>query len=579
VRRALFGICLSALACGPPSGSPPDAVESAVPQAAPAGAGWFTDVAGESGLHFVHDAGRTPEKHLPETMGGGAVLADLDGDDDLDVYLVQSGPLPGQPAPDGRPTNRLFLNDGGGRFRDATAECGDAAHDGYGQGVAAGDVDGDGDLDLYVTNLGPDVLLLNDGRGRFEEATARAGLGDDRWTTAAALFDADNDGDPDLYVTGYVQVDLEHPLWCGDRRPGHRSYCHPDVYPGLPPRFWRNLGDGTFVEATEPAGLAVDPRHPGKGLGAIASDLDLDGDLDLYVANDSVENRLWINQGDGTFTDGTLLSGTGVDSQGRTEAGMGLATGDVDGDLDVDLFVTNFDDESNTLYRNDGDGFFTDVTVASGLEGPSRLPVGFGTVLEDLDDDGDLDLAVANGHIIDNIELYHDGKTWKQFAQLFRNDGGGRFEELTSRSGDLGREPLVGRGLAAGDIDDDGDLDLLLTQCGGPALLLRNNGGPDGGPAGGSVTLRGLPPGTRVEARLEAGGSLLRESGQQSSYLSPWPSEVHLGLGSGALVQLVLTVPGRPPVSIPVSPPARSAVLGFTEEDQRLTLRSRTDRR
>ena len=556
----MLAALLALAGCGDSEASAP-----APPASEAAASGWFVEASHERGLDFVHDAGRTPEKHLPETMGSGAAMADFDGDGDLDLYLVQGGPLPvpGRPPSGERPSNRLFLNDGRARFTDATAASGDGAQRRYGMGAVAGDVDGDGDLDLYLTNFGPDVLLINDGHARFTDRTAAAGLGDDRWTTAATFFDADGDGDLDLYVTGYVQVDLEHPLWCGDRQPGWRSYCHPDAYHGLPARFWRNRGDGTFEEATAAAGLVTEPEHPGKGLGAIAFDADGDGDLDLYQANDSVENRFWLNAGDGTFSDWTLASGTGVDAQGRTEAGMGLATGDVDGDLDLDLVKTNFDDESDTLYRNDGGALFTDVTVAAGLEAPTRLPVGFGVVLDDLDNDGDLDLVVANGHIIDNIELYHDAKTWKQLCQTYANDGTGRFTEVTAQTGALGAERLVGRGLYAGDLDDDGDLDLLLTQNGGPARLYLNQGAPAGRTPGGWAELAGLAPGTQVVATLASGRRLARDVGAQTSYLGCGSGRLHLGLGADRLVQLRLTPPGQPAVEIAIDPPLTHGRLDF----------------
>ncbi len=468
----------------------------------------FVDVTRVSGLTFDHDAGISEERQLPETMGAGAALFDADEDGDLDLYFVQSGPLPREELRSSAPPNELWLNDGSARFRDHTAESGAAAHRGYGMGVCVGDADGDGHEDLYVTNLGPDVLLLGDGTGTFRDGTEAAGLGDARWTAGAIFFDADADGDLDLFVTAYLLVDLDDPLFCGERRPGWRSYCHPDAYPGEQDRFWRNLGDGRFEDQTVAAGFS---DSAGKGLGVIASDFDRDRDLDLYVANDSVENRLWVNEG-GTFVDGTLLSGTGVNGMGMTEAGMGLATGDVDGDGLTDLFVTNFDDESNTLYHNDGEGLFTDVTAASGLEASSRLPVGFGTVLEDLDDDGALDLAVANGHIIHNIELYHDGKRWAQRPLLFRGDGRGGFRDVSSSSGDLCETPRVGRGLYAGDLDGDGDLDLVLTECDGPARVFENQGN-----APQAVRIEGLPSGTAVTFELEGGRSVLREVG-------PWPS-------------------------------------------------------
>lgn len=482
---------------------PPDD-DTQVVQSAP----WFEDATEVLGLDFVHDAGVTPEKHLPETMGAGAAIGDWNGDGAVDVYFVQSGPMP-VPGVDrsDAPPNRLFTGDGAGVFRDATDSSGDAAHTGYGMGVTAGDVDGDGDGDLYVTNFGPDALLLSDGRGAFTNVTSAAGLGDERWTGGASFFDGDGDGDLDLYVVGYVAIDVTDPVWCGDRRDGWRSYCHPDRYEGLADRYWRNRGDGTFEDATEAAGLA---DNRGKGLGVIAGDLDDDGDLDLYVANDSVENKLWRNEGDGTFYDDTLLTGTGVNRNGATEAGMGLAMGDADGDLDFDLLVTNFDDESNTLYRNDGGGLFTDATIPMGLDAESRLPVGFGCAWADFDLDGDLDLAVANGHIIDNIHLYHDGKTWRQPALLFENDG--RRYKTAEAPGDLTATPFVGRGLFAGDLNGDGALDLLLTQCGGAARAFLNRRGPSD-----PVEIRGLAPGSSVRAKRD-GAPILRRFGAATSY-------------------------------------------------------------
>ncbi|MEZ5979364.1 MAG: VCBS repeat-containing protein [Planctomycetota bacterium] len=488
--------------------------------------GWFTDVTEPSGVDFVHVAGFTAERHLPETMGGGGALFDVENDGDLDLYLVQSGPLPipeTAPRPQDAPPNRLFLGDGRGRFEDATARSGAAAHTGYGQGVAVGDVDGDGLQDLYVTNFGPDALLRNAGDARFVDATREAGLGDPRWTVGATFFDADLDGDLDLYVTGYVAIDVLHPEWCGDRRDGWRSYCHPDRYPGLPDVFYLNDGRGHFEIANEKSGLA---DTAGKGLGALPVDYDQDGDLDLYVANDSVENRLWRNRGDATFEDATLESGTGVDVDGMTEAGMGLACGDVDGDLDVDLFVTNYDGESNTLYLGGKDGSFTDGTVRAGMEAASRLPVGFGTVMCDFDLDGDLDVAVANGHIIHNIQLYEDGKTWAQPPALFVNRGDGRFDLAQDELGALGARDEVGRALLAGDLDGDGDEDLVLVTCGGRARVLRNDAG-DGRAA---LVVRDVPPHAAVRVLFDDGGERLLVAGPQPSYAGSSAPDVITGL-------------------------------------------------
>jgi hypothetical protein len=557
MRRVLFGALALLGACGGDSPDPVSRGDSSATRAA--GAPWFVDATEASGVRFVHDAGLSEEKHLPETMGAGGVLFDADEDGDLDLYLLQGGPMRmgGERAgtfvePVGAlPVNRLFLNDGRAHFVDATERSGAAAHTGYAMGATVGDVDGDGHLDLYVTNLGADVLLLGDGRGAFREATKESGLGDERWTSAAMLFDAEGDGDLDLYVTGYVEVDLRRPLWCGERKPGWRSACHPDAYPALQDRLWLNDGRGHFHDATTTHGVA---QSLGKGLGIVPVDVEADGDLDLYIANDSTENFLWLNRGDGTFEDGTLLSGVGVDGRGMTEAGMGLASADVDEDGDFDLFVTNFDDESNTLYRNDGTGLFEDVTLLVGLEAPSRMPVGFGTVFEDFDLDGDLDLAVTNGHIIDNIHLYNDGKTHAQRSQLFENDGAGRFRELRAEAGALGATPFVGRGLYSGDLDGDGDADLVLTQCGGAARVLLNVRG-DGSR---SLVIAGAPPHARVELVGKFGKRVLRASGPQPSYFGACGPDVLSTLGEDELVEIRVRPSGSAEVRVPVDPPIRA---------------------
>jgi hypothetical protein len=512
---------------------------------------WFRDITAASGVDFVHEAGVTGEKHLPETMGGGGALADVDEDGDLDLYLIQSGPmrLAGSRAgtfrePTGRlAANRLFLNDGHAKFRDATKESGDGADTHYGMGVAQGDANGDGHVDFYLTNLGADVLLSGDGHARFRDVTRASGISDESWTTGAVFFDPDDDGDLDLFVTGYVEIDLAKPEWCGDRKPGWRSYCHPDQYKGLPDHYWKNKGDGTFEDATASAGLE---DAAGKGLCAIATDVDGDLDLDLYVANDSTENRLWKNRGDGTFEDATLESGTGLDRYGRTEASMGLASGDVDGDLDLDLFVTGFDDESDTLYENKGAGLFEDTTVQHGLELATRLPVGFGTVLSDFDEDGDLDLAIANGHIIDNIHLYHDAKTHAQRALLYENDGRGHFTDVSATlGGPLTATPFVGRGLLSGDLDGDGDPDLVLTQCGAQAVILENTHG-----SGRSITIGGLPIGARVVVKTSSGRSVVREAGPAPSYLGQCDPSVHMGLGNERAVSITIQRRGQPEESL-----------------------------
>ena len=499
----------------------------------------FEDVTLASGIDFVHDAGVTSAKQLPETMGGGIAVFDADEDGDQDLYFVQSGPLPiSGGAPDRfvyqkglkRPTNRLFLNDGRAHFTDGTASAGDAAFARYGMGVAVGDANGDGHEDLYLSVLGDDALLHGDGRARFRDVTATSGISEPGWSTGAAFFDADDDGDLDLFVTSYVVIDLAEPPWCGERKDGWRSYCHPDRFPGAEDSYWQNRGDGTFEDHTQAAGFS-DPN--GKGLCVVASDLDGDGRVDLYVANDSTENRLYKNLGGGRFEDATLLSGTGVDRYGRTEASMGVASGDVDGDLDLDLFVTGFDDESDTLYANKGDFVFEDRTVQAGLELATRIPVGFGCVLEDLDQDGRLDLAIANGHIIDNIALYHDGKTHAQRALAFRGTDDGRFADVTLElAASVTQEPYVGRGLLAADLDGDHRPELVLTQCNGSPRIFANRSGNHG------LVIAGLPHGTRVEL-VGADGQILgvREAIPAPSYLGQGPREPRFGLGTGVLAR------------------------------------------
>jgi len=526
----------------PGSGAPAPARPAPDPPggggAAPVASGRLTDVTEAWGLDFVHDAGLTPDKHLPETMGAGAAVVDLDADGRLDVYLVQGGllPLPGARPDPGAPTNALFLN-AGGRLVDATGRSGAAADAGYGMGAAAGDVDADGDVDLLVTNLGPDRLLVNDGAARF--ARRAAGVEDPRWTGGAAFFDADRDGDLDLYVAAYVEVDLADPPWCGDRKPGWRSACHPDVFPGLDDRFYLNRGDGTFEVATRAAGLR---DVAGKGLGVLAEDLDDDGWTDLYVANDSVENRYWRATGPARFEDATLLSGLGVNGRGLTEAGMGLACADLDRDGRLDVYVTNFDEESNTYYGHLGEGLFEDRTIVAGLEAPTRPYVGFGTVAEDLDRDGDVDLAVTNGHIIDNIHLYDDGKRHAQPGQLFLNDGSGRFLETPAAAGDLAAPLRVGRGLYPGDLDGDGDADLVLTQCGGDARLLRNDLSEMP-----TVRLEGVPRGARVRVEHASGRVDVLTTQPPPSYFGHGDPTPRIALADdGGLVAVSVRAGGGP---------------------------------
>ena len=438
----------------------------------------FVDVTDRTGIDFSHFHGGTDPVVIYEEMGPGAALFDYDDDGDLDLYLVQ-GAHRRFPAPEGvsLPRNRLYRNqgnDGNGvpRFEDVTEDAG-VGDTSYGMGVAVGDVDNDGDPDLYVSNYGPNVLYLNQGDGTFRDVTAVAGVGDERMSASAAFADVDGDGLLDLYVTNYLDF-LAGPEHCEFL--GVLYACSDLEYPGLPNSLYLNLGpgdDGTprFREAAKERG-ALDEK--GRGLGVSLGDLDQDGIIDLYIANDGGGNVLLINNGKGHFRDRTLISGTGYSEAGMGEAGMGTCLGDYDGDGRLDIFVTNFARETNALYRNDGKGLFSYATVTSGLNKPSFLPLGWGTVFFDADLDGDLDLFVANGHLYEQAPLLNPQDNHLQPNQLFRNNGDGTFTDVSAEAGPGLAVQAASRGLAVGDVDRDGDLDLYVTANGGPGALLLN---------------------------------------------------------------------------------------------------------
>jgi len=429
----------------------------------------------QTGVDFVHDPGVSGRKLLIEINSGGLTLLDYDGDGDLDLFFPQGAPLPGY-AGRGDFRDRLYRNDGAFRFTDVTAESGvsdaGATLDDFTYSAAAPDFDGDGDPDLYLCNVGRNRFLRNDG-GRFVDATALWGGDSPLWSTAAAFADFDRDGDLDLYVANYVVEPLDHSA-CGpvSRGEEYRSYCHPDEFPPADDTLYRN-DDGRLVDVSAPAGLV---GRGGAGLGAVLSDCDADGDVDLFVANDSTPNFLWRNdaeaRGEWRFAEVGRESYVAVDGSGLSTGAMGTDFGDVDGDGDFDLIVANLDMEQNTLYRNVGGGLFEDRSVASGLGPPSLLSVGFGCEFFDADLDGDLDCMVVNGHVLDNIGLLEPAQTFRQRAHFYRNDGSGRFAQIGGEAGPYFDGKQVGRGLAIGDLDDDGDLDAVVAHWdGGPALL------------------------------------------------------------------------------------------------------------
>jgi len=494
--------------------------------------GLFAEISREVGIEFVHRDGRSGEKYYVETLGGGGGWIDFDADGDQDLYLVNGAATRGSTLPE-PPRNALYENRGD-HFVDVTAEAG-VGDTGFGMGFCAGDYDSDGWLDFLLTNWGPDRLFRNLGDGRFEEVGALAGVADERWGTSCAFGDLDADGDLDLYVARYVNFSYENNPICFDPHRSLRSYCRPDVFDGLVDSLFVNQGDGTFVEQGGSRGIAQEPLDE-KGLGVILSDVDVDGDLDVYVANDTTANRLYINDGRGFFEDWSLLAGAAFSGEGVAESGMGLDIGDVDGDHLPDLLVTNYAMESNTLYRNLGELLFEDRTVAAGLASASHQPVGWGVRFFDYDNDGDLDLAVANGHVVDNIEQFEPGSSYPQRNQLFENDGNGAFSDVSASAGAAWGVPRVSRGLAVADWNDDGRLDLLVTNAEEGIDLFENR--VENGHHWLGLVLEGPPQnrfaiGARVEVR--AGERRIRRDVRSGgSFMTQSDMRLHFGLGAFA---------------------------------------------
>jgi hypothetical protein len=493
----------------------------------------FTDVTRESGVRFHHVNGASPDKHLVETMGSGGLFFDYDNDGWIDLFLVDGGSL-ADPRVASRATHRLYRNRGNGTFEDATARAG-IRHRDYGMGACAGDYDNDGWIDLYVTSLGPNVLYRSRGDGSFTDMTAAARVGEPRWSASCAFADLDKDGDLDLFVVNYVDADRSKTPYCGNAKLGQRFYCHPLNYPSLPNTLYRNDGRGVFTDVTDASGIAA---YRGNGLGVVVTDSDEDGWPDVFVANDSVANFLFRNTGKLRFAEAALGAGVAVATDGKARAGMGVDAGDYDGDGREDLVVTNLDFETHSLFRNLGDGLFEYATRASGI-GFATLPyVGFGVAFLDADHDMALDLAIVNGHIMDNAPVYRSGTTYAQRKLLFRNTGAKRFIEIARNAGDGFALEKVSRGLAVGDVDNDGDLDLLVTNNGQTADLLRNDS-----VRGNSLLIRARIAnreaiGARV--RVSAGGRVqVREVRAGSSYLGQSDLRVHVGLGDAAVADRV----------------------------------------
>ncbi len=435
----------------------------------------FVDVSDRAGIHFLHVTGAAGEKHLYETMIGGAGWIDFDGDGWLDLYIVQGHGDSSRAFSPGKEANVLYRNRGDGTFEDVTerAKVGDRH---YGSGVATGDIDNDGDTDLYVTNVGPNVLYLNNGDGTFTDITESAGVGCPLWSTSAAFLDVDADGLLDLYVANYLAYDPRVHKACTGNPKKIPAYCHPNKFDGVPDFLYLNLGGGRFKDISRAAGIAVSGRIASKGLGVLPTDYDGDGRVDIFVANDSVPNFLWHNLGGGRFEDAALEAGVALNSGGKPTASMGIDGGDVNGDGLIDYLVINFSQEADSLFLNQGSGNFLESSGRAGLAEVTYNPLGFGMRLFDYDLDGDLDVYIARGHILDNVEILHpnSGNRYAQPDQLLENDGRGRFRDVSAESGVWFRQALVGRGAAFGDYDNDGDLDLFIVNSGQRGILLEN---------------------------------------------------------------------------------------------------------
>jgi enediyne biosynthesis protein E4 len=494
---------------------------------APEAPAWFLDVAGAAGLSFHHVSGAHGRYLLPEIMGGGVGFLDYDGDGRLDVYAVQSGSLdPGEPV---APGNRLFRNVGGGAFAEVPG-AGGAAGRGYGMGCAAGDYDGDGDVDLYVTNLGPNVLYRND-RGTFVDVTAGAGVGDPGWSTSAAFFDYDRDGDLDLFVCNYVAWRATPAFLekvCHSLN-GVRDYCSPQAY-GAPSAstLYQNQGDGTFADVSLRSRIA---SRPGTALGVVCTDLDGDGWVDVYVANDQMPSFAWISRKDGTFVESGVELGIAVNETGKSQAGMGVVSADVDADGDLDLWKVHLYREGHILYQNRGASGYVDATARFGLLAPTRRFTGFGTGVFDADLDGLLDILVVNGRVELHADLVRSEDPYAEPDQFLRQREKGVFADVSAAAGPAFGLVENGRGAAFGDYDDDGDVDVVLVNRDGPIRLMRN----DSPRRGAFVVVRAVDRGRDAHgARVRVVGasrSLLGEVQAASSYLATNDPRVHFGLG------------------------------------------------
>ena len=501
----------------------------------------FVDVTRRLGVNFQYRASHTSRKYLLETMGAGVALFDYDNDGRLDIYLVNGAPLADPTAKGTTPqkagagySNRLYHQNADGTFKDVTEKAG-LEGAGYGMGVAVGDYDNDGFEDLYVTAYGGNKLFHNNGDGTFTDVTSKAGVAGSGWSTSAAWVDLDGDGFLDLVVLRYLDWDFDD-IWCGEHKEGYRAYCHPDYFKPIAPLVYHNNKDGTFTEVAAKVGLG----KPGKGLGVAIADYDRDGHIDLFFANDSIPEFLYHNKGDGTFEEVGLASGVAVDNDGRTFAGMGVDFADCNNDGWPDILVTDLANQRYALYQNDGDGSFTYASQTQGIGPISLSHSGWGFRFFDYDNDGWKDLLIAQGHDLDTIELTSPNLRYREPMLLARNTGHG-FTDVSAQSGSVFSQPWVARGLAVGDIDNDGRVDAVVTTNDGPVHILHNESSTKNH----WILLKLIGHKSNRDAIGAVVTAVTTSASQHAtvstagSYLSASDKRVHFGLGSETIIQKI----------------------------------------